>query len=1034
MFLSRDVAFSPLIPSVRTQALACVDCGPKTSCSEVPDEVVSLAAQHGQWMGGGAQGGSGGGRKRKLKVSKQAAGSSAAAAREHYLRSDIALGTALALPEFAVDGTEAVLDSSSEDPTYLLPDSTFAVAEADLLADPSVTDIVLLASVLNHAYRLSRAAHARIRDLTSLHSKRVFAFDNEHHSECFAQRLPSESDDARSRRAVLLAAKLYSRAVPSARIVVLSNDDTMHQLAHDEDLHCWSASTLADWKRSSAPHLLDLVSGSANTSAADDGGQHASNNLPNENFFEEHWSLTDITAAIRDGKAAQGRMRTKRFNAMEGFVHTETSGTQTALAVSGRANMNRAVDGDTVAVVELSAQHPEKQQHSQLSSGAGNEQHRGLEGDWDDSCAASVAFVESSGGESAGAEGDAALDDLAEQSVSRVYCKVIGIIHRAWRSRGYCASLQLPKDDSSCYKDGDAKRLLAVPVERKYPPIALVTRQAGTLMDKRIIVAIDGWNVSSKHPHGHYVRSLGYISDKETETDVTLHEHDIETGPFSEAAFNCLPPLPWRVRDDDRKCREDLTSLCIFCVDPPGAKDLDDALHYRVLPDGNIEVGVHIADVSHFVDHGCALDKEASKRATTTYLTNRRIDMLPKSLTEDICSLTANEERLSFSFVWHLNYNTLEVEHMRCCEAVVKPRAALTYQQAQARIEDENACDEISSSLKELCQVARVLRWRRSQRGALTLASPEVKFELDSETLDPMDVKNTQTLEANRVVEEMMLLANTSVARKVHCTFPSCTLLRRHPPPSPEMFEPLVRAARAVGVELDASTSGALGESLDKAQNKADPLFNTMLRITATRCMTQAVYFCSGEYAETDYIHYGLASPIYTHATSPIRRYADVVVHRLLKAALGIAPLPDSHANQKELKAVADNLNYRHRNAQLASRASAELFTIIYFSNNPTRAEGRIYKVWTKGLIVFLPKYGLEGPAYFEYEGTLADDGMRVTTSDGSNTYRVFDKILVFAEVKQLQARRRELRLRLIEGSEPKSEPSMTSNGDSIGS
>lgn len=957
--------------------------------------------------------------KRKLRISKQASGHAAASAREHYLRNDISLGSSLALAEFTAGGNRNtedhnVLDASSSSPTYLLPDTGFVLSEMDLLADTHITDIILLSSVLKDAQRVSKGTHARLLDLsTGDNAKRVFVFNNEHHAACCVRKRENESEESRCQRAVLSAASFYAHAIPGATIVLLSNDNNMQAAAAARGLYCWSASSLAQWKQDEAPHLLDLVSSDATS-------QLAASKQPREQIFEEHWSLSDITSAIREGTALQGKMRTKRFNAMEGFVLNEKSSSQAkTLAVFGRINMNRAMDGDTVAVVELphSDQGKINDAKGKFQSLRTSSTNHGDEQNADEAETNAVAAVQSGqpGDADAGAEGAAGFEDTSLESDNKSYCKVVGIIQRAWRSRGYCASLQLPADGSGWYKDGEAKRLLAVPVEKKYPLIYIVTRQAGTLLDKRIVVAIDGWDVASKHPHGHYMKSLGKISDKETEITAALHEHDIDWGPFSEAAFNCLPSLPWELSDADRKNRKDLSNLCIFAVDPPGAKDLDDALHYRQLPNGNVEVGVHIADVSHFVQAGSALDLEASKRATTTYLTNKRIDMLPKALTEDICSLTASQQRLSFSFIWELTNETFEEVNMHCCQAIIKPHAALTYQQAQTLMEDEDATDEVSKSLKQLRDVARVLRRQRSRRGALSLASPEVKFELDSETLDPTEVKNSQMLEANRMVEEMMLLANTSVARRVYQKFPSCALLRRHPPPSPEMFEPLVKAGRAVGVEIDTSSNGALAESLDKGQRTEDPLFNTMLRITATRCMTQAVYFCSGDHAEGDFVHYGLASKIYTHATSPIRRYADVVVHRLLKAALGIAPLPQEHADQQQLKAVAENLNYRHRNAQLASRASAELFTLIYFTSNPTEAEGRIFRVKANGLLVFLPKYGLEGPVYFDSEGSLDSSGMCVTDTRTHRRYTVFDKVHVFAEVKQLQARRRELQLRLLD-------------------
>jgi exosome complex exonuclease DIS3/RRP44 len=224
-------------------------------------------------------------------------------------------------------------------------------------------------------------------------------------------------------------------------------------------------------------------------------------------------------------------------------------------------------------------------------------------------------------------------------------------------------------------------------------------------------------------------------------------------------------------------------------------------------------------------------------------------------------------------------------------------------------------------------------------------------------------------------VEEFMLLANCAVADKILSAFPACALLRRHPPPTPRMLEPLLKAAAAAGVTLDVSSSGALGASLDGARRESDPYFNKLIRIMATRCMTQAVYFASGELPPAEYSHYGLAAPLYTHFTSPIRRYADVLAHRLLGAALGLSTLPASICDGAALASVAANLNTRHRNAQQAGRASVELHTLLFFRGRGVVADARVTRCRANGLIVFVPKYGIEGPVFFDQDAEDAREG-----------------------------------------------------------
>lgn len=568
---------------------------------------------------------------------------------------------------------------------------------------------------------------------------------------------------------------------------------------------------------------------------------------------------------------------------------------------------------------------------------------------------------------------------------------------------------------------GSVAHALFVSKDRRIPKIRIQTRQLENLLDKRIVVAVDSWDCLSRYPSGHYVRTIGEIGDRDTETEVVLIENDINSRAFSSQILACLPPLPWSVSSEDlsNPIRQDLRHLCVFSVDPPGCKDIDDALHCTPLPNGNFEVGVHIADVTNFVHPGTPLDDEAAQRGTSVYLVERRIDMLPKPLTEDICSLRADVERLAFSVIWEMTPEA-EIILTKHTKSVIKSRAALSYIEAQARMDDSRLMDPVTTDLRNMNSLAKIMRLRRIQRGALTLASAEVKFQIDTETHDPLDIGMYQIREANQMVEEFMLAANVSVAEQILKHFPVCSLLRRHPTPTREMLEPLLRTAAAIGLNLDVSSSKALADSLDHAVGD-DPYFNKLIRILATRCMTQAVYFCSGDLSPPEYLHYGLASPLYTHFTSPIRRYADVIVHRLLAASLGIYKLPTIFQDRPQLTSIADNLNYRHRNAQMASRASVELHTVIYFRKRPTDTEARIVKIRSNGFIVFVPKYGIEGPVYLTQKGDkgggewfVDEQEQKIKKMDGSVSYSVLQAVMVHLEIVEPQPNRPKLQLSLI--------------------
>lgn len=210
-------------------------------------------------------------------------------------------------------------------------------------------------------------------------------------------------------------------------------------------------------------------------------------------------------------------------------------------------------------------------------------------------------------------------------------------------------------------------------------------------------------------------------------------------------------------------------------------------------------------------------------------------------------------------------------------KSIIESKASLTYDQAQQRIEEkEESKDPITISVKQLNVLAKVLRRKRMEAGALTLASPEVRFQLEHSTQDPIDVEMKELKDANALVEEFMLLANIRVATQIYKHFSDISLLRRHPIPPPSNFQELNSMLQTKNMEIDPANSKTVGASLDNCVDDKDSYFNKLIRIMATRCMMQAVYFCSGTVSFNEFVHYGLATPIYTHFTSPIRRYAGI--------------------------------------------------------------------------------------------------------------------------------------------------------------
>ncbi|XP_068865316.1 exosome complex exonuclease RRP44 isoform X2 [Aphelocoma coerulescens] len=606
------------------------------------------------------------------------------------------------------------------------------------------------------------------------------------------------------------------------------------------------------------------------------------------------------------------------------------------------------------------------------------------------------------------AEENKELKTSVNKDMLRPTGRVVGIIKRNWRP--YCGML-------SKSQIKEARRHLFTPADRRIPRIRIETRQADTLEGQRIIVAIDGWPRNSRYPNGHFVKNLGSAGDKETETEVLLLEHDVPHQAFSQAVLSFLPKMPWSITEEDMKHREDLRHLNVCSVDPPGCTDIDDALHCREMENGNLEVGVHIADVSHFIRPGNALDEESVKRGTTVYLCEKRIDMVPELLSSNLCSLRSNVDRLAFSCIWEMNHKA-EILKTRFTKSIINSKASLTYAEAQMRIDSATMNDAITTSLRGLNKLAKVLKKKRIDNGALTLASPEVRFHMDSETHDPIDLQTKELKETNSMVEEFMLLANISVAQKIYDEFPEFALLRKHPAPPPSNYDILVKSAKSKNLEIKTDSAKALAESLDKAESPTFPYLNTLLRILATRCMMQAVYFCSG--MDNDFHHYGLASPIYTHFTSPIRRYADIIVHRLLAVAIGADSTYPELTDKHKLAEMCKNLNYRHKMAQYAQRASVAFHTQLFFkTKGVVNEDAYILFVRKNAIVVLIPKYGLEGTVFFEEKDKSTpkleynSEVPSLTVED--TTLRVFDKVKVNIMLDDSNIQHQKMRMVLVE-------------------
>ena len=706
----------------------------------------------------------------------------------------------------------------------------------------------------------------------SHHNRCCIFFPDMHHSQTAhveENRENIESINDENDERIRNVAKLFGEHLRGSnfRVILLTDDVASREIAKKNN-HSYEALSVRSWaKELDRLHpdlsLSDLVAQYGSTKGGKDGSTH--------DVFRPHVGQADLTLGVKSGRFYRGILRSSG-DSKSAFVTIRRGEERIAITIDGLSDQNRAIDGDTVAIELHSLEKWISSNSSKSQENPETNRSKTVE--------IANETAEPTQNELSNVSDTITVDN--EATNLKPTGQVVGILRRNFAS--YSGSIFEKRQSKSEMSEGEKIALenerehgdgsatcVFFPTDRKISPILIRTSQRERFLGQRIVVTMDSWPSYSPYPLGHYVETIGPAGSKDVETEVLLQQFKIAHEPFPAAVLACLPPNDYKVKMVPE--RLDLRHLPVLSIDPPGCKDIDDALHCIVLPNGNYQVGVSIADVTHYVSAGSAMDLEAANRSTSTYLVNKRLDMLPALLTTDLCSLRANVDRYAFSVIWEVTPDA-DIVNVDFKKSVIHSIAALTYQQAQSFIDqpDDHSDDPQVGAVKRLASLARKFRKKRIDAGALTLASPEVKFVLDSESLNPTDVQAYAMVEANALVEEFMLLANITVAKKILRNYPTLSVLRRHPSPNRAMFEGLISKARCRGFEIDIENSKRLADSLDAAQLESEPYFNKLLRILSTRCMSPAQYFCSGEYRPMDWHHYGLAAPVYTHFTSPIRR------------------------------------------------------------------------------------------------------------------------------------------------------------------
>ncbi|PVV01842.1 hypothetical protein BB560_003723 [Smittium megazygosporum] len=739
--------------------------------------------------------------------------------------------------------------------------------------------------------------------------------------------------------------------------------------------------------------------------------------LPNPFGFSRYLSSEELEEGYAMKAFVKGKIKFKSMTTYknEKIATVELGGQDPGTVwIVGNPCINRSVDGDTVYVKILSKAQVAFLDIFETDNSSINKNIAIIQpiDDYDDEKTLGLDNYKVE-------VGDEVTDEVFNPKVRNdklVYGKVVGIAQRSWRP--YVATLQVLTKNASMH--------MAVPLDINVPKINMFYLNKTEIEDYRFLVVIDDWPIGSRYPTGHFVRKIGKIGSLDTEIDALLIEHGISSSQsdlvFSQNVMNEMPVLndgkTWKP-EYSQIGRKDLRKKVIFSIDPVGSKDIDDAISFEETKNAKtgeteFEFGVHIADVTQFLINGSEADKEAKRRGTTIYLADRRFNMIPEILSENICSLRANNDRYAVSVMWKLDskYQTKSVWFGR---TLINSSAELCYESAQLS--------------------------RRMERGALELESTEVKFVFNKDnTVSSANPK--QKLEIHSVIEEAMVMANCSVASRILEGFSSSSMIRIHSNPIEEKFEEVESIAKFKGFDLDVSSNLALSTSLKIIQDAVSSKDNSFIRLLKSMtvlALSEASYVSSGTIPSTmGYSHYGLAVDAYTHFTSPIRRYADIVVHRQLLELLQHSdkeylndsseqmdvtrirakgqPDIDELGSNKFIQELADHLNKKNRMSKKIQRASTLLFQSKYIMDlYATYTEESVLfyktavitKIYTHGFKANIPELGMTGMVPFKRmaQGNPSDEtsyflplSLFTSKSADIETYIPFCKIKSFSK------------------------------------
>ncbi|KAF3084621.1 hypothetical protein TWF569_005682 [Orbilia oligospora] len=737
-------------------------------------------------------------------------------------------------------------------------------------------------------------------------------------------------------------------------------------------------------------------------------------------LFTPYLPQASLPALLSNGQLVSGIMRVNKKNRSDAYVATQDGLLDADIFICGSKDRNRALEGDLVAVElldvdEVWGQKKEKEEKkkrkdiSDTRTGGDRPSNSASQGDGQD---------DGNGGglrrrgslrqrptqkknDDVEVEGQSLLlveeEEISDEHKPLYAGHIVAVIERV-AGQMFSGTLGLLRPSSQATKEKqEAERQAAgrpaaperreekpkivwfKPTDKRVPLIAIPTEQAPKdfvenhqAYANRIFVAcIKRWPITSLHPFGTLVEQLGEMGDVKIETDALLRDNNFGPDEFNDAVLKNVGFDEWSVEFEGEAAakRRDFRDVRTFTIDPSGSEDLEDAIHIRKDRDGVMEIGIHITDVAHFVKLNSLVDREAKKRGIGVSLINRNVPMLPPKLAEGLCSLAPGAERFTVSVVIKVDTETCQVleDETWIGKSIIKSVGKLSYKDVDSIVHgiDVSGLDAgLIEDVKLLQRITYKFRQDRFQAGDISVPALRLFFQIDDENV-PVEDNLFNTTPSHEIIEELMIKANTYVAAKLQAAFPEKAILRRHATPMKRRLDTFADRMNAIGYDIDVSSSAALQKSLFKVE---DEDIRKGMETLLIKTMHRAKYYIPAKVPPEYRSHFTLNIPIFTHFNSPIRRYADIMVHRQLDAILN-APegtTPDIPEDVDTLSKAVEQCNVKKDSAKNAQEQSVHLELCRVVDRRRQEAggelicEGIVICVYESAFDVLIPEYGFE--------------------------------------------------------------------------